>query len=442
VPSLDLLIRRDPEAPIGIADGRIVSFEDGPAREVVDATGLIVLPGAVDAHVHFNEPGRADWEGWATGSRAAIAGGVTTVCDMPLNSTPPVIDVEAFEAKRAAAAAQSYCDYALWGGLVPGRVDAIEPLASRGVVGFKAFLCHSGIDDFPRADLATLREGMRRAAAVGLPVGVHAEIDPPPRASADPMSVRDYLASRPVSIECDAVRAALDLAGETGCALHIVHVSSGSAMALIVAARARGVDVTAETCPHYLLLDEDDVERIGAAAKCAPPMRGGAEREGLWRAVHAGDVDTIGSDHSPAPWSMKTDPDFGRVWGGIAGVQHLLPLMLTPGLKPRGDDDPPVSVDAIVRLCAGRPAERFRLRSKGRLEIGADADLTLMARGDPHEITADGLEYRHRVSPWIGRRVSARVRRTILRGETVFGNGEFIRAPSAARPIGRLTTPS
>jgi allantoinase len=439
---LDLLIRRASAPPIGIADGRIVSFEEAPAREVIDATGLLVLPGVVDAHVHFNEPGRTDWEGWTTGSRAAIAGGVTTVCDMPLNSTPPLVSVEAFEAKHAAAAAQSCCDYALWGGLVPGRLDALEPLAARGVIGFKAFMCHSGIDDFPRADLATLRDGMRRAAALGVPVGVHAELDPPPRASAEPMTVRDYLASRPVAIECDAVRAVLDLAGETGCTLHIVHVSSGAAMALIVEARAQGVDVTAETCPHYLLLGEEDVERIGAAAKCAPPVRNASEREQLWRAVCAGEVDTIGSDHSPSPWSMKTDPDFGRVWGGIAGVQHLLPLMLTPGLKPRGCNDQHLEPDAVARLCATRPALRFRLRSKGRIEIGADADLALVDLDDPHEITADTLQYRHRVSPWIGRRVSARVRRTILRGETIHHDGALVRTPSPSRPIARLITPS
>lgn len=426
---LDLLIRRGDEPPIGVADGRIVSFDEGPAREEVDATGLLVLPGVVDAHVHFNEPGRADWEGWTTGSRAAVAGGVTTVCDMPLNSTPPVVSVEAFDAKHAAAAAQSCCDFALWGGLVPGGLDAIEPLAERGVVAFKAFMCHSGIDDFPRADLTTLREGMRRAAALGVPVGVHAELDPPP--AQGPMTVRDYLASRPVSIECDAVRAALDLAGETGCALHIVHVSSGAAMALIVDARSRGVDVTAETCPHYLLLDEDDVARIGAAAKCAPPVRHARERDGLWRSVQAGEVDTIGSDHSPSPWSMKTDADFGRVWGGIAGVQHLLPLMVDA-----------LTIDALIRLCATRPAERFRLRDKGRLEIGADADVVLVAQDEPRAITSGELEYRHPVSPWIGRRVSSRVRRTILRGETVWRDGELVRAPSAAHPLGRLITPS
>jgi allantoinase len=431
--SLDLLVRgATPLSAIGIADGRIVTLDEAPARDVIEADGLIVLPGMVDAHVHFNEPGRTEWEGWATGSRAAAAGGVTTVCDMPLNSTPPVVDVEAFDAKHAAAAAQSICDFALWGGLVPGGLDALEPLARRGVIGFKAFMCHSGIDDFPRADLVTLREGMRRAAALGLPVGVHAELDPPPAGGGRPaMSVRDYLASRPVEIECDAVRAAIDLAGDTGCALHVVHVSSGRALALIVEARARGVDVTAETCPHYLLLGEEDVVRIGAAAKCAPPLRNDAEREALWRHVQAGDVDTIGSDHSPSPWAMKVDADFGRVWGGIGGVQHTLPLLVDAG----------VALDAVARLCADHPARRFRLASKGRLEPGADADLTLLELGEPHAITADSLLYRHHISPYVGRAVRARVRRTLLRGVTVYRDGQTI-APSMGAPVGQLLRPS
>jgi allantoinase len=245
------------------------------------------------------------------------------------------------------------------------------------------------------------------------------------------MSIRDYLASRPVEIECDAVRAALDIAGDTGCALHIVHVSSGRALALIVEARASGVDVTAETCPHYLLLDEEDVVRIGAAAKCAPPVRNDAERDALWRHVRAGDVDTIGSDHSPSPWAMKVDEDFGRVWGGIGGVQHTLPLLVDAGL----------AIDAVARLCAEHPARRFRLASKGRLEPGADADLTLLELGEPRAITADSLLYRHRISPYVGRAVRARVRRTLLRGVTVYRDGQII-APREGAAVGQLLRPS
>ncbi len=431
MPDYDLLIRGAAPLPaIGIASGVIAGLAEGSAREAIDASGLIVLPGVIDAHVHFNEPGRTEWEGWATGSRAAVAGGVTTVCDMPLNSLPPVVTAEAFDAKRAAAEAQSIGDFALWGGLVPGRVGELDALAARGVIGFKAFMASSGVDDFPKVDAATLREGMRRAAALRLPVAVHAELDPePPDAGAEPRgtSVAAYLASRPIASECAAVDLALDLAGEAGCALHIVHVSSARALTRILAARARGVDVTAETCPHYLLLTGEDMERLGAVAKCAPPLRDAAERDALIAHVRAGDVDTIGSDHSPSPWAMKTDDDFFRVWGGIAGVQHLLPLLLDAGFD----------VDLVARLTAAQVAARFRLPAKGRLEVGASADLTLIDRSAERTITADELWYRHRLSPYVGRRVRARVRRTILRGRTVFHDDRVTAAGG-----GRLIVPA
>lgn len=433
MPLFDVLIRgARPMPAIGIADGVIVALgdipDDAPAREEIDATGLLVMPGVVDAHVHFNEPGRTDWEGWATGTRAAVAGGTTTVCDMPLNSTPPVVTVEAFDAKRAAAEAQAVCDFALWGGLVPGRVDQLEALAERGVIGFKAFMANSGIDDYPKVDLATLKAGMQRAAALRLPVAVHAEFDrePPagPRAS-------DFLASRPIESECDAIRAAIDLAGETGCALHVVHVSSARGLALIVEARTRGVDVTAETCPHYLVFTDDDLARLGAVAKCAPPLRPRAERDALLARVLAGDVDTLGSDHSPSPWTMKAYDDFSRVWGGIAGVQHLLPL----ALETCGGD-----AGLVALLTAEQPARRFGLQRKGRLALGCDADVTLVAVGDPtepgHEITAESLLYRHRISPYVGRRLRARVRRTLVGGRTVFADGRIL-----AERGGRLLTP-
>ena len=425
MPDFDLLIRGATDFPeIGIADGKVAAFSSGSATEEVDATGLLLLPGVVDAHVHFNEPGRTDWEGWETGSRAAVAGGVTTVCDMPLNSTPPLVDAEAFDAKRAAAERQSVCDFAFWGGLIPQSVDRLEAMAHCGVMGFKAFMSDSGIDDFPKADLATLRAGMKRAAALGLPVAVHAELD---RASTHPgTTVREYLASRPLEMELDAIRAALDLAGDTKCALHVVHVSSARGVQLITEAREQGVDVTCETCPHYLTLTAAGMEQLGAVAKCAPPMRDEENRTQLREAVLAGRVDTIGSDHSPSPWALKESPDFFKVWGGISGVQHLLPLLLETGLPP----------GRIAALTAENPARRFRLPGKGRLQIGMDADLVWVEMGGTHEISAADLFYRHRHSPYVGRTLRTRVRRTMRRGQTVFKDGAFV-----STPAGRLVTP-
>ncbi len=426
MPLYDLLIRgATPRPEIGIADGLFAGFSAASAREEIDATGLLALPGVIDAHVHFNEPGRTEWEGWTTGSRAAVAGGITTACDMPLNSRPPVVTVEAFHAKRLAAEAQSVCDFALWGGLVPGHVDDLDPLAAAGVMGFKAFMAYSGIDDFPKVDLATLRAGMERAARLALPVAVHAELD---RARVGTgTSVRDYLASRPIESECDAIQAAIDLAADTGCALHVVHVSCGRGVTLIADARARGVDVTAETCPHYLVFTDADMERLGAVAKCAPPFRDADERAALLAHVRAGRVDTIGSDHSPAPWALKTDADFFRAWGGIAGIQHLLPLLLDLELEPA----------LVGRVTAEQVASRFRLPGKGRLEAGYDADLTLVDPRDEYDVTAASLLYRHHLSPYIGRRLRARVRRTIRRGQTVFQDSYV-----TAQGGGRLVTPS
>lgn len=464
MPDFDLIIRgAQPHPSIGIADGVIVTLadvDDARAREVIDATGLLVMPGVVDAHVHFNEPGRTDWEGWATGSRAAVAGGTTTVFDMPLNSTPPVVTVEAFDAKRAAAEAQSVCDFALWGGLVPGFVDRLDALFDRGVVGFKAFMAHSGIDDFPKADLATLKAGMERAYARDSRIAVHAEFDrdrPAGHANtarqapgADAVAsgesaagagltaraagIAAFLSSRPIESECDAIRAALDLAGETGCALHVVHVSSARGLALITEAKARGVDVTAETCPHYLVFTDEDLDRLGAVAKCAPPLRPRAERDALLARVLAGDVDTLGSDHSPSPWAMKAHDDFSKVWGGIAGAQHLLPL----ALETCGGD-----ADLVARLTAFAPAARFGFFGrKGRIEPGYDADLTLIEMADPsapgHEISAASLLYRHPISPYVGRRLRARVRRTVLRGRTVFADGRVV-VERGGRLLTRLT---
>jgi allantoinase len=394
-----------------------------------------VLPGAVDAHVHLNDPGRADWEGFATGTRALAAGGTTTCADMPLNAVPPTIDAAAFDAKVAAALGSALGDFALWGGIVPGNRARLAELAARGAIGFKAFMASSGVPEFPMADDLTLHEGMCEAAALGLPVAVHAESEAitsalAARARAEGRTaMRDYLRSRPAIAEVEAIGRALLLAGDAGCALHVVHVSTGRGVALVAEARARGVDATCETCPHYLVLDEDDAERLGAVAKCAPPLRAAAEREALWAARD--EVAFVASDHSPAPAALKAGDDLFAAWGGISGAQTLLALVLDAGHHERG-----LPVERVAELCAGGAARRLRLRGKGRLEPGADADLVLVDLGGGNAVAAKTLEYRHRHSPFAGRTLRGRVVRTILRGTTVVADGRV-----AAAPAGRLVTP-
>ena len=426
MPDFDLLIRgATPHPAIGIADGKIAALDEGTAREEIDAAGLLVLPGVIDAHVHFNEPGRADWEGISTGSRACAAGGTTTFFDMPLNSTPPLIDAESFAKKRAIAERESFVDFAFWGGLVPGNLDQLEALRDCGVIGLKAFMSGSGIDDFPQADTTTLRAGMQRAAELGLLVAVHAEIDHPELRHGT--TIRDYLASRPVAMELEAIALAIALAGETGCALHIVHVSSRAGVQLVIDAQQAEVDVTCETCPHYLVLNDDDVERIGALAKCAPPIREELERRQLLQCVEKGWILTIGSDHSPAPASMKADADFFKVWGGISGCQHLLGLLFDLGLEP----------DRIALSTAENVADRFLLAGKkGRIAPGLDADLVLLDPAGTTGITAESLHYRHRHSPYVGRTLRGKIVRTILRGQTAMLAGRII-----GTPRGRLLTP-
>ena len=403
---IDLIVRGD-ERDIAVEDGVIAGIapEIGePAREEVDARGLHVLPGAIDAHVHFNDPGRADWEGWATGTAALAAGGATACVEMPLNAHPPTVDGAAFDAKVAAATGRAAVDFALWGGLVPGDLDRLDELAARGVVGFKAFMCDSGIEDFQAVDDEALGAGMQRAAALGLPVAVHAERPSRLRAPRDG-SWQEWAASRPPAAELSAIERALELAEETGCSLHVVHVSIADGVAAVAEARRRGVDATCETCPHYLVLRAADMERLGTLAKCAPPLRD--DPEALWEQLDH--VTLVGSDHSPCPPAMKAG-GFDTAWGGIAGAQTTLPLLLGEGLR-RG-----VSLDRLADLVTGAPARRFRLPGKGRLEVGADADLALVQIGGEHPVGE--LRDRHRANPFAGRGLGARVVRTLLRGRS------------------------
>jgi len=444
---LDMLIRggkvATPEglhlADLGVAEGRIVTLAPGTvqeAGETVEAAGLCIFPGILDAHVHFNEPGRTDWEGLATGSAALAAGGGTAFFDMPLNSLPPVIDAASFARKRELAEEKSVLDFALWGGLVPGNLDRLEELRDLGAIGLKAFMCGSGIDEFPGiTDPATLRAGMKRAAALGMLVAVHAEDDAmasdltKAQRSRGATDVRSFLATRPVEVELAAIRTATDLAGETGCRLHIVHVSSPEGIILVAEARRRGVDVTAETCPHYLLLNEEDVVRLGAPAKCFPPFRSEARRQKLWEAVQNGGVDTIGSDHSPAPPALKISKDFFEIWGGISGCQHGFPLLISAALAARPAEE---AIPRLAALLAANVADRFGLAArKGRLTDGADADFALLDLHDDHALDNEELLYRHRQGPYHGRRCSVRVVRTVLRGRTIYAQGRIASGPPA-----------
>jgi allantoinase len=427
--SYDLLIRggtvvapgqRPRELDIGVGDGVIAELGEelaGAAREEIDARGLHVLPGVVDAHVHLNDPGRTSWEGIETGTRALAAGGTTSAIDMPLNSQPPVVDAAAFDAKRERVEHLAAVDLALWGGLVPGHLDDMEELAARGVVGFKAFMSATGMDEFPRADDLTLHEGMARAHALGLPVAVHAENESITAALAarararGRRSVRDYLASRPAIAEIEAIGRAITLAQDTGCALHVVHVSTGGGVALVNQARARGIDVTCETCPHYLVLTDEDAERLGAIAKCAPPLRAAREVEALWTALAGGELPIVASDHSPAPAELKRGEDAFAWWGGISGAQTLLALLLTDGHHRRG-----LPLELIASVTSASPARRFRLSGKGNVAVGADADLVLVDLDAEYPLAAEELEYRHKHSPFVGLSLRGRVVRTLVRG--------------------------
>jgi len=414
-----------------VEGGRIAGLVEGnpehAAVRTIDAAGLVVMPGLVDGHVHFSEPGRGHWEGFRTGSHAAAAGGITTIVEMPLNASPPTIDPVALALKRSAAG-QSIVDYGLWGGLVSDNRAHLAALQAGGVAGFKAFMCASSTD-FPRVDDIVMAGGMEQIAGFGALLAVHAEDEEMTfRLTADLRSAgrRDRRAwgqARPMAAELAAITAAIGLAARTGARLHVVHVSSAEGIDLISAAKRRGLAITAETCPHYLFFSQEDLVRIGPEAKCAPPLRSPEAVAALWDRVLAGDVDVIASDHSPCLAEEKRagDEDIFRAWGGISGLQSTLPALLTAGL-PRG-----LKLTDLVRMVASNPARLFGFHpGKGALAVGADADLTIVDIDARFTLGAEELHYRNRHSAYVGSAMRGRVRQTIGRGTILFKDGQIL----------------
>ncbi|MBZ9986376.1 allantoinase AllB [Mesorhizobium sp. BH1-1-5] len=450
--SLDLLIRAPrailPEGEravsVGVVGGKIVRVAalDAPAnaRETVTLDAdTVLLPGLVDSHVHICEPGNTGWEGFLTATRAAAAGGITTLVDMPLDSVPTTVTLEAFAAKREAADGQCHVDVGFWGGAIPSNLDDLPKLHAAGVLGFKSFLCDTGTDDFPGIAPGHMRKVMDVVAGLGSLFIVHAE-------SADAMAAMpevhtrhyaDYLASRPKGIENLAIAEVIEAARASGARAHILHLSSADALPMIASAIADGVRLSVETCPHYLALCAEEIGEGETAAKVGPPVREAVNRERLWDGVGEGTIGMIVSDHSPCRPEMKelASGDFGAAWGGISSLQLGLPVTWSEARK-RGH-----SLADVVRWMAERPAALAGLAHKGRIAIGCDADFTLFSPDAEFVVDAASLHHRHPITPYAGRTLSGVVQETFLRGQRIdlFGRpmGELIAGKAQAGETSR-----
>ncbi|MFI6923696.1 allantoinase AllB [Nonomuraea spiralis] len=383
------------------------------AAEDIDLRDLPLLPGLVDTHVHVNEPGRTHWEGFASATRAAAAGGVTTIVDMPLNSVPPTVSVEALETKLRAARGQCHVDVGFWGGAVPGNLKELRPLRERGVHGFKCFLSPSGVEEFPPLGTAELRAVLTEVAGFDGLVVVHAE-DPELLAEPGGPTYREFLESRPGAAERSAVARVVALAAETGARVHILHVSSAECLGVLEAAQADGVAVTAETCPHYLTLEAEQVPEGGTAYKCCPPIRSRANRELLWEGLAKGVLSCVVSDHSPSPADLKV-PDFAAAWGGVASLQLGLSAVWTEAAR-RGH-----GLADVVRWMSANPAAMARIPGKGAIRPGYDADLVAFDPDADNPVDAARLHHRNPVTPYHGRVLKGVVLTTWLRGRPVDG---------------------
>ncbi|PFG40789.1 allantoinase [Georgenia soli] len=407
---------------VGVKDGVISAVEPLgaglAAATVLDlAEDEVLLPGLVDSHVHVNEPGRTEWEGFESATRAAAAGGVTTIVDMPLNSVPPTTDVPALEAKRAEARRTAYVDVGFWGGAVPGNTADLRPLHDEGVFGFKCFLIDSGVPEFGHLEPEELERDLAEIARFDGLMIVHAE-DPAVIGSAPHAHgprYADFLASRPRQAEEQAIATVIEAARRTGARVHILHLSDAAALPMIAAARAEGVRLTVETCPHYLTLTAEEVADGATAFKCCPPIREEANRDALWQGLLDGTIDIVVTDHSPSTLDLKAldTGDFGVAWGGVASIQLGLAAVWTEA-RARG-----VGLEQVVRWMSAGPAALVGLRTKGAIAVGRQADLAVLAPEEEFEVDAARLHHRNPITPYAGRRLAGVVRRTLLRGQEI-----------------------
>ena len=429
-------------ASIHLSAGRIsaiTAFEEIPSGAAIVEAGAdsVVMPGLVDSHVHVNEPGRTEWEGFATATRAAGAGGVTTIVDMPLNSIPATTTLAGLKAKLEAASGKCSIDVAFWGGVVPGNTGELAKLWDAGVVGFKCFLVHSGVDEFPNVTESDLRAAMPELARLGAMLIVHAEMPGPienaccltANEDGESQARRSYevfLRSRPRAAENEAVELMIRLGRESGCRIHIVHHSSADALGTLRAARKAGAQITVETCPHYLHFAAEDIRQGATEFKCCPPIRERANREQLWEALGDGTIDMVVSDHSPCPPEMKLreQGDFMKAWGGISSLQLRLPVMWT-GASARGFE-----LNQVTEWLCGAPARQVGLAErKGSITVGCDADIVIWNPDREFRVTPEMVQHRHKLTPYAGEVLRGVVEKTFLRGRMVYDGGEFASAP-------------
>ncbi len=412
-----------------VMDGIIMdvreSLPEGFAGEIVDVKNKVLMPGVIDPHVHINEPGRTIWEGFNTATKAAIAGGITTLVDMPLNASPVTTTVKAFEEKLAATKDQLHANCGFWGGIIPGNDDEIEGLIKAGVLGFKAFLTHSGIDEFPNATEEDLRKAMPIIAKHGLPLLVHCELSNPEHKSINNhgKSYQNYLASRPKHWEDEAIAMMIRLCEEFNCRTHIVHLSSANSINQIEEAKQKGLPLTVETGQHYLYFNAEQIPDGRTEYKCAPPIREAANNEQLWQALKDGIIDFVATDHSPATPDLKQmeTGDFMKAWGGISSIQFALPVLWTVAKKRNA------TLNDIAKWLCENPAKLIgKENAKGKIEKGFDADLIVWDDEKTFVVTANIIHHKHKITPYLNEELTGVLAQTWLAGEKVFEDEMFL----------------